>query len=93
MAPPGGLDPAKIPQIITFTHDDAVNPLSNKVVKAVIDKHTNPNGCNVPATWFTLQQGSDCATVKKLYDENSEIAIHTVSHSRLDPNFAGGTLL
>ena len=56
LAPPGGLTPAETPQIITITHDDAVNPLSNKVVKAVIDKHTNPNGCNVPATWFTLQK-------------------------------------
>ena len=147
LSAPGGLSPADTPQIITITHDDAVNPLSNKVVKAVIDKHTNPNGtfsslypqgigdggsfsipipisiargggastcsprttsptlsprarmpvptappagCNVPATWFTLQSGSDCATVKKLYDENSEIAIHTSNHLRLDPNFAGG---
>ncbi len=127
LAPPGGLTPAETPQIITITHDDAVNPLSNKVVKAVIDKHTNPNGCNVPATWFTLQkvrlrcatrpaigsnspnhqitnspthqltnsptfdcQGSDCETIKNLYNENSEIAIHTVSHMRLDPNFEGG---
>ena len=37
-----------------------------------------------------IRQGSDCATVKKLYDENSEIAIHTVTHKRLDPSFAGG---
>jgi LysM repeat protein len=90
LMPPNGLTPEETPQIITITHDDAVNPLSNKVVKAVIDKHTNPNGCNAPATWFTLQTGSDCATVKKLYDENSEIAVHTVNHLRLDPSFAGG---
>lgn len=44
LSAPGGLSPADTPQIITITHDDAVNPLSNKVVKAVIDKHTNPNG-------------------------------------------------
>ena len=44
----------------------------------------------MPATWFTLQSGSDCATIKKLYDENSEIALHTVNHLRLDPTFAGG---
>ncbi len=36
------------------------------------------------------RQGSDCDTVRKLYDENSEIAVHTVTHKRLDPNFAGG---
>jgi len=90
IAPPNGLTPEKTPQFILITHDDAINPFSNKVVRSVIDIHTNPNGCNVPATWYTLQQGSDCATVKKLYDENSEIALHTVNHNRLLPNYAGG---
>ncbi|KAI8105369.1 hypothetical protein M9435_000535 [Picochlorum sp. BPE23] len=87
---PGGLAPKDTPQFILITHDDAVNPFSNKVVRSVIDKHTNPNGCNVPATWYTLQQGSDCATVKKLRDENSEFALHTVNHFRLVPNYPGG---
>jgi len=90
IAPPNGLTPEETPQFILVTHDDAVNPFSNKVVRSVIDTHTNPNGCNVPATWYTLQQGSDCATIKKLYEENSEIALHTVNHDRLYPNYNGG---
>lgn len=90
IAPPNGLTPETTPQFILVTHDDAINPFSNKVVRSVIDAHTNPNGCNVPATWYTLQQGSDCATIKKLYDENSEIALHTVNHNRLYPNYPGG---
>lgn len=90
IAPPNGLTPETTPQFILITHDDAINPFSNKVVRSVIDTHTNPNGCNVPATWYTLQQGSDCATIKKLYDENSEIALHTVNHNRLLPNYQGG---
>lgn len=90
IAPPNGLTPETTPQFILVTHDDAINPFSNKVVRSVIDAHTNPNGCNVPATWYALQQGSDCATVKKLYEENSEIALHTVNHNRLYPNYQGG---
>jgi len=88
---PGGLTPEETPQFMLITNDDAVNPFSNKVVRAVIDKHTNPNGCNVPATWYTLQSGSDCATVKQLWEDNSEIALHTVNHLRLIPQYPGGT--
>lgn len=33
-------------------HDDSVNQLQNRVVRAVTDGFKNPNGCNVPATWW-----------------------------------------
>ncbi len=46
--------------MILLTHDDAVNALSSKVVRAVTDNIVNPNGCNVPATFYTLVAGSDC---------------------------------
>ena len=87
---PGGLKPEDIPQFILITHDDAVNAFSNKAVTNVINRFTNPNGCNVPATWFTLQAGSDCNIVKSLWERNSEIALHTVNHKALVPNFSGG---
>lgn len=77
------------PQFILLTNDDAVNALSSKLVRAVADKHTNPNGCNVPVTWYTLQQGTECAVAKKLYLENHEIALHTVHHTPLSVNFNG----
>ena len=32
-------------------HDDAVNAISNSVVRQVTDGFKNPNGCNMPATW------------------------------------------
>lgn len=41
-----------------------MNQFSNKVVRAVTDGHCNPNGCNVPATWFVLKAGSDCKLVR-----------------------------
>ena len=89
IAPPKRLSPSETPQFILLTHDDAINPFSNKVMRAVTDGRVNPNGCNAPATWFTLQQGSDCGTVKRLWEDNHEIALHTVNHVALYINFEG----
>ena len=89
IAPPGGLAPEETPQFILITHDDAINPLSDKVIRSVTNGRVNPNGCNVPATWFTLQLGSDCAFVKKLWEQNHEIALHTVTHAALYLNYEG----
>lgn len=41
------------------------------------------------ATWFTTSSGTDCNLAKKLYDENHEIALHTVNHASLGPEFIG----
>lgn len=47
-----GLRPAfSIPHVMP-QHDDSVNQLQNRVVRAVTDGFKNPNGCNVPATWW-----------------------------------------
>ena len=43
-----------------------MNGLSNKVVRRVTDGHRNANGCNVPATWFVLEAGTDCDLVRPL---------------------------
>ncbi len=37
--------------LAALQHDDSVNQLQNRVVRAVTDGFKNPNGCNVPATW------------------------------------------
>lgn len=58
-------------------------------MRGITDGHTNPNGCNVPATWYTLQDGTDCAVAKTLWEQNHEIALHTVHHPPLVPNFNG----
>jgi LysM repeat protein len=87
--PPGGLAAATTPQFILVTHDDAVNAYSNKVVRSLTDGHLNANGCNVPATWYTLQTGSECEIVKRLWEQNHEIALHTQHHAPLVVNFQG----
>lgn len=43
---------------------------SNKVVRVVTDRIKNPNGCNVPATWFVLQNGTNCALAQQLLADN-----------------------
>lgn len=88
-SPPGGLAAADTPQFILLTHDDAINALADKVIRSITDQHTNPNGCNVPATWFTLQTGTDCTLTRRLYDQNHEIALHTVNHVGLYNGFEG----
>jgi len=70
---------------VLITHDDAITSLADHGVRSITDGHKNPNGCNVPATWFTTSTGTDCALAKKLYDQNHEIALHTVHHAELVP--------
>ncbi len=84
---PGGLQGANIPQFVLITHDDAISNLANTVVRSAVDGFKNPNGCNVVATWFTTSTGTECDLAKKLYDENHEIALHTVHHASLGPDF------
>ena len=78
-----------MPQFILLTHDDAIDATANKAVRSVTDGKVNSNGCNIPATWFTTQTGSDCALVKALYEQNHEIALHTIHHPQLIPTFKG----
>ena len=56
---------------------------------SIANVHKNPNGCNMPVTFYTLQQGTDCATAYKIWQQNHEIALHTVNHQALYPDFNG----
>lgn len=72
-----------------ITHDDAVTGLADHGVRSVTDVHSNTNGCNIPATWFVTQEGSDCSIVQRLFADNHEIALHTVHHYALVPDLPG----
>lgn len=85
-SPPGGLDSKDIPMFVLLTHDDAVNTMQNRVVRTVTDGYKNKNGCNVPATWFTMKGKTNCTFVQQLVKDNHEIAGHTLDHLRLAPN-------
>jgi LysM repeat protein/peptidoglycan/xylan/chitin deacetylase (PgdA/CDA1 family) len=80
---PGGLAAADVPQFVLISHDDAIGHLADGKVRAITDGHKNPNGCNVPATWFVTSTGTECNLAQKLLADNHEIALHTVSHAAL----------
>lgn len=75
--------PTDTPQFVIITHDDAIDATANRAVRSLTDGYKNSNGCNVAATWFVTQAGTDCNLAKKLWQENHEIALHTVNHAQL----------
>lgn len=54
-------------------HDDAITADTNTGIRAIIDKHTNRNGCNMPATFYVLEVGTRCELAKAFWEENSEV--------------------
>eukprot|EP00887_Chlorella_sp_A99_P001512 scaffold8.g1512.t1 len=84
---PGGLSPKEMPQFVLITHDDAVHTTSNYLMRLITDGHYNPNGCNVPATYFVSndQNLANCTLIRALFDDNNEIATHTINHKKLLP--------
>jgi hypothetical protein len=66
-----------------------ISGTANMVVRQVADGLKNSNGCNVAATWFTIQVGTDCALAKQLWAENHEIAAHTRNHLHLGMGYNG----
>ncbi|GAB4813456.1 hypothetical protein N2152v2_000502 [Parachlorella kessleri] len=77
---PGGLAPADTPQFIVLTNDDAVTVVTSPVILNITERHTNANGCKMPATWFVSQNFTDCSMVQKMYERGDEIASHTITH-------------
>ncbi|KAI0209379.1 hypothetical protein LSAT2_005921 [Lamellibrachia satsuma] len=78
---PGGLERDRLPQIVTFTFDDAVNKeVFGFYEKLFPPNRTNPNGCPASATFFVSHQWTDYSLVKRLYLAGHEIASHSISH-------------
>lgn len=63
-----------------MTFDDAVNDL-NKDIYAELFEHnrTNPNGCNITASFYVSHEWTDYTQVQNLYADGHEMASHTVS--------------
>lgn len=81
LLPPGGLDPAHTPQMITLTFDDSVTVPVFDTVQTVLTNRVNPNGTPVQATFFISTDWTDYWRVQRLYAAGHEIAVHTMSHS------------
>ncbi|KAI3424258.1 hypothetical protein D9Q98_009612 [Chlorella vulgaris] len=69
-----------LPQFIVLTNDDAITVVSQPIILNVTERHTNKNGCKMPATWFVSIEYTDPALVKQVYTRGHEIATHTINH-------------
>lgn len=88
LEPPGGLQPARVPQFVLLTHDDALMAKTDTVLRELTEGLA-ANGCPVTATLFTQVQGTDCELLRKLWEDGFEVADHTGTHQsvslRLQP--------
>lgn len=78
--PPTGIANGEMPQFIVLTNDDAITVISQPIIMNITERHTNKNGCKMPATWFTSIQYTDPNLVKQVFIRGHEIATHTVNH-------------
>jgi hypothetical protein len=85
-SPPGGLQPANVPQFIVFTADDAVQTYTIDAVNQFLAQRKNPNGCPVKMTYFTSNQYTDYSLVTEWYVAGNEIADHTMTHVGSPPS-------
>lgn len=54
---PGGLSPRRTPQLVLFTHDDAITSKTYDSMMAVMEG-VAANGCPMSATFFTTSSGT-----------------------------------
>ncbi|PSC74458.1 chitin deacetylase-like isoform e [Micractinium conductrix] len=78
--PPGGIANGDVPQFIVLTNDDAITVISQPMILNITERHSNKNGCKMPATWFVSVDYTDPNLVKQVFVRGHEIATHTVNH-------------
>ncbi len=78
-----------MPQFVLFTHDDSTGSLSTSLMNEARRGFTNPNGCAIPVTYFTMQSFSDCDLIQGAHKSGDEIAGHTKSHPQMPNRFEG----
>ena len=77
----------KIPQMVFFTFDDAVNPQVAAFYRELFDaSRVNPNGCPIKMTLFISHSSTVYSLVREFYQKGMEIASHSVTHSNPNPN-------
>lgn len=66
--------------MVLITFDDAVNDLNKDYYEELFERgRTNPNGCNISATFYVSHEWTDYGQVQSLYADGHEMASHTVS--------------
>lgn len=78
---PGQLHVNQVPQMILLTFDDAINfdnweLITNKIFTS---NRKNPNGCQIKGTFYVSHQHTNYEKVQKLWNDNHEIGIHSIT--------------
>lgn len=63
--------------------------LSTGLIANATSGFKNPNGCPIPATFFTMRAQTSCDYVKSAYNAGHEIAAHTLNHLAMGTDFKG----
>lgn len=79
-APPGGLSPGEVPQMIVITFDDAVHQPVFDLLEPILGR-LHSDGSPVPFTFFVSTNDSDYWLIHRLHAAGHEIAAHTMSHN------------
>lgn len=77
---PGHLKVSQAPQMILLSFDGAVNYENWEVFGKLFDgKWKNPNGCPISATFFINHLNNNYYYTQKLWNEEHEVAVHSIS--------------
>ncbi|CAO3674219.1 unnamed protein product [Umbelopsis ramanniana] len=77
--PPAGLSPSSVPQMVSVTFDDSIQPQLLETAYKMLNVN-NPNGCKAKGTWYVSMQYNDYASTQQWYAAGNEVADHTFSH-------------
>nr|WJN23032.1 chitin deacetylase 5a [Antheraea pernyi] len=77
---PGGLAPRDTPQFVLLTFDDGVNVINTETYRRLIYNRKNSNGCPAGTTFYVSHEYTNYQLVNELYNNNFEIALHSISH-------------
>ncbi|KND04477.1 uncharacterized protein SPPG_00204 [Spizellomyces punctatus DAOM BR117] len=80
---PGGLSVEQTPMFVTLTADDAIQDPTYEPFSQVLNSTVNPNGCNLPFTYFVSTAWTNFWLITRAYNLGHEIGAHTINHPDL----------
>lgn len=79
---PKNLPPAKTPQFVILSFDDSITEHNYEdYYEKIFTNRKNPNGCPIVTTYFVCHEYTSYQLVHKLYKNNQEIGMHSISHN------------
>lgn len=75
---PNDMSPGIIPQMVLLTFDDAISNDNWELYNDILN-FNNPNGCPIGATFFVSHQFNNYQYTQKLWNDEHEIAIHSIT--------------